>query len=350
MNKTLCLIALGFTLMVAGCNAQRYKKADDGSEYKIISNAKGKKAVEGNFLELNILVKYKDSVLFSTAENGMPNFIPFDTMTLPKFFKEVHEGDSLIIRQATDSIIALGQNPPWMEKGNYIIQSIKVSKVYPTKEAADSVSKTFEGTARAKQYDKTIKAIEKDLGDKSAQMKTDEEIIKNYLTENNLQAQKTKWGTYVVITSPGSGPTLTKQDVAVVNYTGRTFKDSTFDSNTNPKFGHPQPLYVDMSQFQVIPGWVDGLKLMRKGTKGKMIIPSYLAYKGRGMPPRIAPNANLIFDMEVTDVVNQQQYQVEMQKEQEQMMQQRQMMEQMQKMQQQQQHQQQTPTVPPPGK
>src|SRR5690606_2317111 len=98
MNKSLCLVAAAFLIMVAGCNEQRFTKAEDGSEYKIIKG-KGAQAAAGNFLELNILVKYKDSVLFSTAENGMPNFIPYDTMSLPKFFRDITEGDSLVIRQ-----------------------------------------------------------------------------------------------------------------------------------------------------------------------------------------------------------------------------------------------------------
>ena len=342
MNKTLSLVALAFTILVAGCNEQRYKKADDGSEYKVISNTKGAKAIAGNFLELNILVKYKDSVLFSTADNGMPNFIPYDTMTLPKFFKEVHEGDSLVIRQSTDSIIALGQNPPWMQKGNYIIQSIKISKVFKNKEAADSISKTFEGTARVKQYEKTLQAIEKDLGTKADQMKTDEAIIKNYLTQNSMAAEKTKWGTYVVITSAGTGPKLTNKDVAVVNYTGKTFKDSTFDSNTDKSFNHVEPLYVDMGEFRVIPGWIDGLQMFQKGSKGKIVIPSALAYGEQGSPPKIASNENLVFDIEVTDVITQEAYHKQMEEQQKMMqMMQQQMQEQMQ---------QQKPPAQAPGK
>ncbi len=331
MNKTLCLVALAFTIAAAGCNTQRFQKAEDGSEYKVISNEKGTKAVSGNFVELNILVKYKDSVLFSTAENGMPNFIPFDTMSFPKFFRNVHEGDSLVIKQSTDSIIALGQNPPWMEKGNFILQTIKIAKVYPTQEAAEVVQKTYEEPARAKQYQKRIDEIEKDLDTSAVQMKKDEGIIKDYLTKNNIQAEKTKWGTYVVITSPGTGPMLSRKDVAVVNYTGRTFQDSTFDSNTDKNFNHVEPLYVDMSEFRVIPGWIDGLQMFQKGSKGKIVIPSTLAYRSAGSPPKIAPNENLVFDIEVTDVITHEAYQKQMEEQQKMMqMMQQQMQQQMQ--------------------
>jgi RecA/RadA recombinase len=86
---------------------------------------------------------------------------------------------------------------------------------------------------------------------------------------------------------------------------------------------------------------------MQKGSKGKFIIPSYLAYGKTGRLPRIAPNSNLVFDIEVADVVDQNAYQQELEKEQNQAEQQRKMMEQIQKMQQQQQ---QRPSAPPTGK
>lgn len=329
MNKTLCLVALAFTIAVAGCNTQRFQKAEDGSEYKVISNEKGTKAVSGNFVELNILVKYKDSVLFSTADNGMPNFIPFDTMSFPKFFRNVHEGDSLVIKQSTDSIIALGQNPPWMQKGNFILQTIKIAKVYPTEEAAMTVQKTYEEPARVKRYQKTIEEIEKDLGKNADQLKKDESIIKDYLTNKNIQAEKTKWGTYVAITSEGTGPKLTDKDVAVVTYTGKNFQDSTFDSNAGK-----EPLYVDMSEFRVIPGWIDGLQMFQKGSKGKIVIPSTLAYGADGRLPKIQPNENLMFDIEVTDIISREAYHKQMEEQQKMMqMMQQQMQEQMQQQQ-----------------
>lgn len=340
MNKSLFLVALGFLLVASGCNDQRFQKAEDGSEYKIITNKKGAVAVPGNYLQLEVMVKYGDSTLFSTTDNGMPNFAPYDTTVLPKFFRTVHEGDSLIIRESTDSIIKKGQAAPWIQAGKFIIQGIKVVKVLPNKETADSIMKTYESGARAKAYDKTLKQIEADLVKNDGQMKTDDKIITDYLAAKNLTgAQKTKWGTYVIITSPGTGPNLTTNDVAVVNYTGKSLKDSTFDSNTEKSFGHQQPLFVDMGQFRVVAGWMDGLKLFNKGAKGKIIIPSFLAYGLNGAPPKIAPNENIVFDIEVTDILTQEAYQKQMQEQQKMM-----------EMMQQQMQQQQQPQGPPPGK
>jgi FKBP-type peptidyl-prolyl cis-trans isomerase FkpA len=340
MNKTLCLAAAAIIFLASGCNEQKFVKDPDGTEHKIISNSNGKKAVAGDFLQVNITAKYKDSVLFSSVQSSQPRFIPFDTVQMPPYFKEVHEGDSLVIRQSTDSLIKSGQAAPFMKKGEYIVQSFKVVKILPSKEAADSAAKPFEGPAKVYNNKKVVASIEKEIADNDSLVKADDKIIQDYMAKNNLKGNKTKWGTYVVIDSAGTGPMIGDNDVAVVNYTGRTFNDSTFDSNTNPKFGHPEPLYVDMSGYRVIPGWIDGLKLMQKGSVGKIIVPSYLGYGKNGRAPKIGPNENLVFDMKVTDVVDQEAYQKEQEKEQQQMMQQRQMMEQMQKQMQQQQQQQ----------
>jgi len=353
MNKSLCLVAVAILMIASGCNEQKFKKDKDGTEYKLIRNSNGQKALAGNFMEVDYIAIYKgdhkDSVLFSSVEASQPRFIPYDTVQLPAYFKEVHEGDSLVLRQSTDSLIKYGQAAPFMKKGEYIYQTFKIRKILPNKEAVDSVQKAFLPAAKKYHVKKAIENVENTIATNDSLVKADDKIIQDYMAKNNLKGTKTKWGTYVVIERPGTGPMIGDTDVAVVNYTGRTFNDSTFDSNTDPKFGHPQPLFVDMSEYRVIPGWIDGLKLMQKGSKGKILVPSYLGYGKNGAPPRIAPNSNLVFDVEVTDVVDQEAYQKEQEKEQNQMEQQRQMMEQMQRMQQQQQ-QQQRPSAPPTGK
>jgi FKBP-type peptidyl-prolyl cis-trans isomerase len=53
---------------------------------------------------------------------------------------------------------------------------------------------------------------------------------------------------------------------------------------------------------QVIPGWDEGLMLLKKGSKAKFIIPSPLAYGENGAGALIPANSILVFDVEVTDV------------------------------------------------
>lgn len=81
-----------------------------------------------------------------------------------------------------------------------------------------------------------------------------------------------------------------------------------FDSNTDPQFGHSEPYPVFMgaepgSRGSVIKGWTDGLSLLKKGGKAKLYIPSTLAYGSRGNGTEIKANANLVFDVEVVDMM-----------------------------------------------
>jgi FKBP-type peptidyl-prolyl cis-trans isomerase FkpA len=336
MNKTFCLLAVAFLILATGCQEQKFKKEQDGTEYKIISSG-GKNAVAGDFMEVNILAKYKDSVLFSSIESSMPRFIPFDTAQLPPFFKVIHEGDSMVIRESTDSLKKRGQFAPFMQDGQYIYQTFKIVKIFSSKEAADSAAKPFEVLAKQKSYDKEKAQIEKEIASNDSLAKADDKEITAYIAKKNLTAKKTAWGTYVAITTPGTGDYLSKNDVAEVEYTGKTFEDSTFDSNTDKKFNHLQPLYVDMSRFTgIIPGWIDGLQLMQKGSVGQIIIPSYLAYGQGGRPPKIQPNANLVFDIKVTNVLTQEEYQQKMEEQQKMMQMMREQMQQQQQQQQQQ--------------
>lgn len=295
-------------LLLASC-AKPYKKAKDGSEYKLYANNSGKKAVNGNFLMVNIIAKYKDSVLFNSYEASQPRFMPYDTAQMPEFFKTVHEGDSLIIRLKTDSLIKTGQAAPYMKKGEYLVQYFKINKVYDKMEEAQADEEKYAKVAKGINYKKTTDKVTQDLKTVFAdQMKKDDPIIQEYLAKNNLQATKTAWGVYVVITQEGSGPAFDQNVVASLNYTGKTLKDTTFDTNLDPKFGHVEPLIVDLSTYGVIPGWIDGLKLFKKGTKGKLIVPSALAYGKDGFPPRIGPNEILVFDIEALDTLTPEQF------------------------------------------
>ena len=332
MKKNLCLVGLA-ALILTGCNAP-FKKSPDGTEYKLIVNKSGKKAMKGDFMQLSITAKYKDSLLFSTAENGSPRFIPFDTAQLPVFFKEIHEGDSLIIRASTDTLIKKNQSQPFMKKGQFIYQYFKVVKLYSNRAAVDSAAKSYESVAKAIANKKILEQIKKELVTNAPQLKKDDAIIADYLAKNNLKATKSAWGTYVAITTPGTGANLSDKDIAVVNYTGRNLKDSVFDSNTDPRFGHVAPYDVNLGEFGVIPGWIDGLKMMQKGSVGKLIIPSSLAYGKEGKGGNIGADEILVFDISIVDVISKDQYEARQKAKQAEMMaKQQQMMEERNKMQ-----------------
>lgn len=93
----------------------------------------------------------------------------------------------------------------------------------------------------------------------------------------------------------GRIPTLT--DKVKTHYRGSLIDGTVFDSSYDRN--EPAVFRVD----QVIPGWTEALQLMREGAKWQLVIPSELAYGERGAGKTIPPNATLIFEIELIEVV-----------------------------------------------
>lgn len=101
---------------------------------------------------------------------------------------------------------------------------------------------------------------------------------------------------YEVITA-GTGPMPTAADQVRVHYHGTLIDGKVFDSSVDR--GEPVVFGVG----QVIPGWTEALQLMPVGSKWKIYLPSNIAYGERGAGGDIGPNAALIFEVELLEIV-----------------------------------------------
>jgi peptidyl-prolyl cis-trans isomerase A (cyclophilin A) len=111
-------------------------------------------------------------------------------------------------------------------------------------------------------------------------------------------AHKTPSGLYYVIDKQGTGPTAHPGQTVTAHYTGTFWDGKKFDSSLD----RGQPFSFVIGQHQVIAGWDEGFALLKVGTKGKLIIPYYLAYGEKGMEGGIPPKADLIFDVQMLGV------------------------------------------------
>ena len=94
----------------------------------------------------------------------------------------------------------------------------------------------------------------------------------------------------------GTGKSPKASDTVLVHYRGTTIDGKEFDSS----YKRNEPIEFPLSG--VIPGWTEGVQLMKEGGKIQLFIPSNLAYGSRGAGGAIGPDETLIFDVELLKV------------------------------------------------
>lgn len=97
---------------------------------------------------------------------------------------------------------------------------------------------------------------------------------------------------YKVLT-PGSGAPPNATDEVTVNYKGTLLNGTEFDSSY--KRGEPAKFPLN----HVIPGWSEGVGLMKAGSKFELFVPPSLAYDLRTPTPAIPPGSMLVFTVEL---------------------------------------------------
>jgi FKBP-type peptidyl-prolyl cis-trans isomerase len=94
---------------------------------------------------------------------------------------------------------------------------------------------------------------------------------------------------------PGTGPELKPGQKAAIHYEGKLENGEVFDSSRGKT---PYPF----GQSPAIKGWEEAIPGMKLGEIRKLTIPPALAYGERGYPPKIPPNATLIFEVELVEI------------------------------------------------
>jgi peptidylprolyl isomerase len=212
------------------------------------------------------------------------------------------DGHYSVFGYAVQGIATISQ----VEKGEKI-SSVKIVRVGPDAEAFDA-AKTFEGKATdpgkppvddlaqkkadfKKQYAAQVaQIVQQNAG---YQAEWDKKVKAKYPT-----AKKTATGLYYIITSQGTGPQAEQFENVKVHYTGTLWTGKKFDSSLDR--GQPLPLMLGVGK--VIPGWDEGIALLKQGGKAKLIIPFYLAYGDQSPGADIPAKSDLVFDVELVSV------------------------------------------------
>ncbi|MBL7896139.1 MAG: FKBP-type peptidyl-prolyl cis-trans isomerase [Bacteroidia bacterium] len=195
------------------------------------------------------------------------------------------QGDSASFIIKADSFYLKTQRfnelPPFIKPGENLVVTMKVLEVKSRAE--------LEKNQKQQQAE-----MEKMMAERQAAEKPE---LDKYLADNKITTKPTASGLIFIDVKKGSGPKPKATDNVVVHYTGTLLDGTKFDSSLDR--GEPATFPLN----QVIPGWTEGIQLMSKGGKAKLIIPSNLGYGPQGTGP-IPPFASLVFEVELLDIID----------------------------------------------
>lgn len=100
----------------------------------------------------------------------------------------------------------------------------------------------------------------------------------------------------VVKAGPDGGKSPKATDTVKVHYHGTLIDGTVFDSSVQ----RGEPISFPLNG--VIPGWTEGVQLMKVGDKFEFTIPSNLAYGEQGAGGTIGPNSTLVFQVELLGI------------------------------------------------
>ncbi|MDE6143564.1 MAG: FKBP-type peptidyl-prolyl cis-trans isomerase [Muribaculaceae bacterium] len=131
---------------------------------------------------------------------------------------------------------------------------------------------------------------------KAAEIKAvGDKFLQENLKKENVNV--TASGLQYIVEKEGTGAQPSATDEVTVHYTGKLLDGTVFDSSVSR--GEPATFPLN----RVIPGWTEGVQLMKEGGKYTFFIPSDLAYGPQGVPNAIPPHSTLIFEVELIKVI-----------------------------------------------
>lgn len=272
------LTVLTFGLLLASCGRDM-QTLESGIQYQILSSSDtGRLTKKGDILFVDMIMKTQlvdslgggDTFVFNTFKTQKPFYIPSEDPNLGQVFTLLRKGDSVYFEVDADSLYnkSFGMPVPAVFHKDAMVQfTVKVVDIF-TQEELEKINQQ-----------KMREVAVKDSLDAAAYIATLQNV------------QTTTSGLKYVIVNPGKGAFVKDGDEVVAAYKGMFLDGKVFDQRdeSNP---------LTFMQGGMIPGWNEGLLLMKEGAEFKFIIPYYLGYGDRGYAD-IPPYSTLVFDVKI---------------------------------------------------
>ena len=225
-----------------------------------------------------------------TAKKTVPaKTVTTKTVTKPIVFKNKLDSASYAFGLAMASNLKSGG----LESLNYdlLTKGLKdaftgASPLMTEQVSQNAINNIFEGLAKVRE--------EKEKKKYEPQIKEGEAFLAQNKTKPGIKT--TPSGLQYEVLTEGTGAQPKATDKVTVHYKGTLLNGLEFDSS----YKRNEPASFGLNQ--VIPGWTEGVQLMKEGAKYRFFIPYQLAYGSRGAGGDIPPFSTLIFEVELVKV------------------------------------------------
>lgn len=289
MKRNTLFLWIALAVFFSACEqAPPYIVMDSGLQYRLVDDLGADKPTMGDVILMDMSHSLGDSIIYQTDEIG---FIINPNIGAPPEIRDIlnltGEGDSLQIQ---------------MTLGKYAnFTGLPISPLMDT-------TQLVTWNIRVKEIENESTVLERN---RKAQSQTDKELIEAFVVNNNLEVQTTDEGLYYVILQKGDNVFAKSGDEVFLEYSMSLLDGTLIDTSSeelaraNDMF-NPNRVYGARSFIlgdkEILQGWNIGLPKFSKGGKGKLLIPSVLAYGPSGYGSQIGPNTVIVFDLELVDV------------------------------------------------
>jgi len=291
------LMFVAFALTFSSCSDfPGYKKNNNGLYYKFYKqNKDAQKPEVGDVLTVEMTYKIKgnkkekDSVLFSSKDAQSASKL---MLVKPIYKGDISEGLAML---------AVGDSASFIIRADsFFVKNVGIQKLpdFVKPETKMVFDVKLISVQKKADYEKEQKIKMEKYNAMMEERKTKEpDDIKAFLKDNKINVKPTATGLYYVETKRGTGAKAVAGKKVKVNYTGKLLDGTVFDSSEGKA-----PIEFTLGNKEVIPGWDEGISMMKVGGKAKMVIPSSLAYGQNGAGNAIMPFTPLVFEVELIDV------------------------------------------------
>jgi FKBP-type peptidyl-prolyl cis-trans isomerase FkpA len=272
---------------------------DQGNRYQLFTGDRTGEVVQnGEYVYFHASMRSEqDSVMFSTREAGgetpvvqvkasvpgAPEISPVEDVV-----RFMAVGDSAVIRVSMDDFPS---KPSGMEEDSVLLYDIVVTEIVDEEVFMGRLPVAEQEAIAAS---KIIKELEPVRLAFAAQT-----VAAYNAGELDGDIKTTATGLKYLIHEEGTGKQAEAGQGVKVQYIGSTTSDgNVFDQS----FGRGQAIPFVLGTGRVIPGWDQGIALLKQGAKATFFIPAELGYGAQGSGPNIPPGAELAFYVELEEI------------------------------------------------